>query len=198
MAPSGMRLSRSALSAVTAARYTGLPHDPRNRKADDRMSRSLNKVMLIGNVGSDPEIKTTGSGTRFAKLSLATNRTFSDRSGQQQEKTEWHRLTFWDKMAELVEKYVKKGDRLYIEGRLEYSTTKDDNNQERYWTDIIVREMVMLGGGPGGEGGAGGGGGYRRQPPGGGGGGSGAGGGGRQGSQQSGPNPFDDDDDLPF
>jgi single-strand DNA-binding protein len=110
------------------------------------MSRSLNKVMLIGNVGAEPEIKTTGSGTRFAKVSLATNRTFNDRSGQQQEKTEWHRLTFWDRLAEIVERYVKKGDRLYIEGRIEYSTT-EDNGVTRYWTDIVVRDMVMLGSG---------------------------------------------------
>lgn len=149
------------------------------------MSRSLNKVMLIGNVGSEPEMRTTGSGTKFAKVSLATNRTFSDRSGQQQEKTEWHRLTFWDRLAELVEQYVHKGDRLYIEGRLEYSQTQDDQGQPRYWTDIIVREMVMLGQ----VGGGGGGGGFddqraprRRQPAGG-----------------PPPAPFDsDDDDLPF
>ncbi|HSJ14482.1 MAG TPA: single-stranded DNA-binding protein, partial [Longimicrobiales bacterium] len=63
------------------------------------MSRSLNKVMLIGNIGAEPEIKTTGAGTRFAKVSLATNRTWNDRSGQRQEKTEWHRLTFWDRLA---------------------------------------------------------------------------------------------------
>src|SRR5688572_23057976 len=118
------------------------------------MSRSLNKVMLIGNVGSDPEIRTTGGGTKMAKVSLATNRTFTDRSGQQQEKTDWHRLTFWEKMAELVEQYVKKGDRLYVEGRLEYSTTEDDKGNQRYWTDIIVREMVMLSG-SGGSSGAG-------------------------------------------
>ncbi|MEN8376417.1 MAG: single-stranded DNA-binding protein [Gemmatimonadota bacterium] len=114
------------------------------------MSRSLNKVMLIGNVGAEPEIRTTGSGTRLAKISLATNRAFSDRSGQQQEKTEWHRLTFWDRLAEIVERYVKKGDRLYVEGRIEYSTT-EDNGVTRYWTDIVVRDMVMLGSGPGGE-----------------------------------------------
>jgi single-strand DNA-binding protein len=166
------------------------------------MSRSLNKVMLIGNVGNDPDVRTTAGGTRFAKLSLATNRTFKDRNGQQQEKTEWHRLTFWDKMAEVIERFVKKGDRLYVEGRLEYSTTKDDNGQERYWTDI-VNEMVMLsgGGGEAGGGGGAGGGGFRRQQAGGGmgGGGSqrGGGGGGGQQQQQS-PNPFDDDDDLPF
>jgi single-strand DNA-binding protein len=154
------------------------------------MSRSLNKVMLIGNVGAEPEIKTTGSGTKFAKVSLATNRTFSDRSGQQQEKTEWHRLTFWDKLADLVEQYVKKGDRLYVEGRIDYSQTEDDKGNQRFWTDIVVREMVMLGSsGPGG----GGGGGYessgqsRRRPP------------AAPGATPSGPSPFDsDDDDLPF
>lgn len=154
------------------------------------MSRSLNKVMLIGNVGAEPEIKTTGGGTKFAKVSLATNRTFSDRTGQQQEKTEWHRLTFWDKLADLVDQYVKKGDRLYIEGRIEYSQTEDDKGNQRYWTDIVVREMVMLGGS--GPGGGGPGGGYdaaparRRQPaPG--------------GTGPSGPSPFEaDDDDLPF
>lgn len=152
------------------------------------MSRSLNKVMLIGNVGAEPEIKTTGGGTKFAKVSLATNRTFSDRTGQQQEKTEWHRLTFWDKLAELVEQYVKKGDRLYVEGRIEYSQTEDDKGNQRFWTDIIVREMVMLGGsGPAGGGGYDAAAGRRRQPA--------AGGAGPSG----GPSPFDaDDDDLPF
>ncbi len=118
------------------------------------MSRSLNKVMLIGNVGAEPEIRQTGSGTKLAKVSLATNRTFTDRSGQQQEKTEWHRLTFWDRLADLVEQYVHKGDRLYVEGRIEYSQTEDDQGQPRYWTDIVVREMVMLGGAGAGAGGA--------------------------------------------
>ena len=109
------------------------------------MSRSLNKVMLIGNLGSDPEIRATPSGTRLAKVSLATNRSFQDRSGQQQEKTEWHRLTFFGRLVDIVEQYVKKGDRLYVEGRLEYSQTQDDQGNVRYWTDIVVTEMVMLG-----------------------------------------------------
>ncbi|HLU25134.1 MAG TPA: single-stranded DNA-binding protein [Longimicrobiales bacterium] len=109
------------------------------------MSRSLNKVMLIGNVGAEPEVKMTPSGTKVAKVSLATNRTFTDRSGQQQEKTEWHRLTFWDRLADIVEQYVHKGDRLYVEGRIEYSQTEDEHGNPRYWTDIVVREMVMLG-----------------------------------------------------
>ncbi len=116
------------------------------------MSRSLNKVMLIGNVGSDPEIRATSSGARVAKVSLATNRSFQDRSGQQQEKTEWHRLTFFGRLADIVEQYVKKGDRLYAEGRLEYSQTQDDKGNTRYWTDIVIHEMVMLGSG-GSEGG---------------------------------------------
>ena len=123
------------------------------------MSRSLNKVMLIGNVGSDPEIRATSSGSRVAKVSLATNRQFQDRSGQNQERTEWHRLTFFGRLADIVEQYVKKGDRLYAEGRLEYSQTQDENGGTRYWTDIVVNEMVMLGAGgaTGGDFGGGGG-----------------------------------------
>jgi single-strand DNA-binding protein len=155
------------------------------------MSRSLNKVMLIGNVGSEPEIRTTGGGTKLAKVSLATNRTWNDRNGQRQEKTEWHRLTFWDKLADLVEQYVKKGDRLYVEGRIEYSTTEDDKGNQRFFTDINVQEMVLLGGGGPGGGGSGAGGGFdqsqrRRQPA-------------QSSGSGSGPSPFDsDDDDLPF
>jgi single-strand DNA-binding protein len=149
------------------------------------MSRSLNKVMLIGNVGAEPEIRTVGSGTKIAKVSLATNRTFNDRSGQQQEKTEWHRLTFWERLADLVEQYVHKGDRLYVEGRIEYSQTEDDKGQPRYWTDIVVREMVMLGSGPGGSGGGPS---YDTSPaP------------RRRQAAAPSPSPFDaDDDDLPF
>lgn len=115
------------------------------------MSRSVNKVTLVGNVGNEPEVRTTGSGTKLAKVSLATNRTFNDRSGQRQEKTEWHRLTFWDRLADIVEQYVHKGDRLYVEGRIEYSQTEDEHGHQRYFTDIIVQDLVMLGqSGPGG------------------------------------------------
>src|SRR5688500_8873976 len=121
------------------------------------MARSLNKVMLIGNVGNEPEIRTTGGGKRVAKFSVATNRSFTDRNGQQQEKTEWHRCTAWDRIAEIIEQYVHKGDRIYIEGSIEYSQTDDESGKPRYWTDIIVREMVMLSGGGGGGGGMGGG-----------------------------------------
>ena len=109
------------------------------------MSRSLNKVMLIGHVGNDPEIRATAAGSRVAKLSLATNSTWSDRSGEQQEKTEWHRLTVFGRLVDVVEQYVKKGERLFVEGRLEYSQTQDEQGGTRYWTAIIVNEMVMLG-----------------------------------------------------
>lgn len=158
------------------------------------MSRSLNKVMLIGNVGSDPEIRATGSGARVAKVSLATNRTFQDRTGQQQERTEWHRLTFFGRLADIVEQYVKKGDRLYTEGRIEYSQTQDDQGNTRYWTDIVVNEMVMLGSsGPDAGGGYGGGsGGF-------GGGGTSGGNTGGGGSSGSAGRPLSEpDDDLPF
>src|SRR5690606_13740613 len=104
-------------------------------------------------------------------------------SGQRQEKTEWHRLTFWDRLADIVEQYVHKGDRLYVEGRIEYSQTEDDQGGTRDWTDIIVREMVLLGQGGGGgdfDGDRGARSAPRRQPA-------------------PAPTPFDDeDDDLPF
>jgi single-strand DNA-binding protein len=120
------------------------------------MSRSLNKVMLIGNVGNDPEIRATSSGARVAKVSVATNRSWTDRnSGQKSEKTEWHRLTFFGRLVDVVEQWVKKGDRLYVEGRIEYSQTEGDGGP-KYWTDIVVTEMVMLGS----TSGSGGGGGY--------------------------------------
>jgi single-strand DNA-binding protein len=114
------------------------------------MSRSLNKVMLIGNVGNDPEIRATNSGARVGKMSLATNRSWTDRAGEKAEKTEWHRLTFFGRLVDIVEQYVKKGDRLYVEGRVEYSQTESDSGP-KYWTDIVVTEMVMLGSSGGGS-----------------------------------------------
>ena len=109
------------------------------------MARSLNKATLIGNVGGDPDVRTTASGSRVAKLSLATSRSFQDRAGQQQERTQWHRLTFFGRLVDVVEQWVKKGDRLYVEGRIDYSQTQDEHGNARYWTDIIVQEMIMLG-----------------------------------------------------
>ena len=106
------------------------------------MSRSLNKIMLIGNVGNDPDVRTTSSGTPIANMSLATTRKWKDGSGEPKEKTEWHRLTVWGKLVDVVERYVKKGDRLYVEGRIEYS---ESDGQKKYWTNVNVFEMVMLG-----------------------------------------------------
>jgi single-strand DNA-binding protein len=118
------------------------------------MSRSLNKVTLIGNLGNDPEVRSTTGGNRVATFSLATSRSWNDAGGQKQEKTEWHRCVVWNtkssQLADIVEKYVKKGDKLYVEGRIEYRQWQDKENQTRYSTEINVRELIMLGGGAGG------------------------------------------------
>lgn len=112
------------------------------------MSRSLNKATLIGNVGNDPEVRTTTGGSRVAQVSLATTRTWNGSNGERQEKTEWHRLVLWNtkgaNLADVVERYVKKGDRLYVEGRIEYRQWQDREGQTRYTTEINVREMIML------------------------------------------------------
>lgn len=124
------------------------------------MSRSLNKVMLIGNVGNDPEVRATPNGARVAQFNLATTRTWNGPGGDKQEKTEWHRCVLWNGrasgggLADVVERYVRKGDRLYIEGSIEYRQWQDREGQTRYTTEIKVREMIMLGS----RGGAGGGG----------------------------------------
>jgi single-strand DNA-binding protein len=120
------------------------------------MSRSLNKVTLIGNLGNDPEVRSTTNGNRVATFSLATSRSWNDASGTKQEKTEWHRCVVWNtkssQLADIVEKYVKKGDKIYVEGRIEYRQWQDKENQTRYSTEINVRELIMLGGGAGGGG----------------------------------------------
>ncbi len=114
------------------------------------MSRSLNKVTLIGNLGSDPEIRSTPGGGRVAQFSLATSRTWNDQNGGKQEKTEWHRCVVWNskgsQLADIVEKYVKKGEKLYVEGRIEYRQWQDKDGQTRYSTEINVRELLLLGG----------------------------------------------------
>jgi single-strand DNA-binding protein len=115
------------------------------------VSRSLNKVTLIGNLGNDPEVRSTTGGNRVATFSLATSRTWNDQSGSKQEKTEWHRCVVWNtkgsQLADIVERYVKKGDKLYVEGRIEYRQWQDKDGQTRYSTEINVRELIMLGGG---------------------------------------------------
>jgi single-strand DNA-binding protein len=120
------------------------------------MSRSLNKVTLIGNLGNDPEVRSTTGGNRVATFSLATSRAWTDAAGAKQEKTEWHRCVVWNtknsQLADIVEKYVHKGDKIYVEGRIEYRQWQDKENQTRYTTEINVRELIMLGGGSGGGG----------------------------------------------
>ena len=120
------------------------------------MSRSLNKVTLIGNLGNDPEVRSTTGGNRVATFSLATSRTWNDAAGAKQEKTEWHRCVVWNtkgsQLADIVEKYVKKGDKLYVEGRIEYRQWQDKEGQTRYSTEINVRELIMIGGKGGGGG----------------------------------------------
>ena len=119
------------------------------------MSRSLNKAMVIGNLGSDPEVRSTSSGTRVATLSVATSRRWTGRDGEDQERTEWHRIVAWDKLAEICERYLSKGDRVYIEGRIEYRQWEGQDGQTRYTTEIRAREMIMLGGRGDGAGAAG-------------------------------------------
>ena len=112
------------------------------------MSRSLNKVTLIGNLGADPEVRSTPGGNRVATLSLATSRQWNSPSGEKQEKTEWHRCVVWNSkvstLADIVERYVKKGDKVYVEGRIEYRQWQDKEGQTRYSTEINVRELIML------------------------------------------------------
>ena len=159
------------------------------------MARGINKVILVGNLGNDPETKYTQGGMAVTKISLATTNVRKDRDGNNQEKTEWHRVTFFGKLGEIAGEYLRKGSQCYVEGRITYSEHTGDDGQKRYYTDIIADEMQMLGGR--GEGGGGGGGGsYERSP--------------RPQRQESAPRqqsapsrqapPVDDfsDDDIPF
>jgi single-strand DNA-binding protein len=166
---------------------------------------SVNKVILIGNLGADPELKYTPSNRPLCNLSLATNEVFKDKSGARQERTEWHRVTVWGEQAETCSKYLAKGRSVYVEGRLQTRSWDDKEGKKRYSTDIVADRVVFLGGGggPGAGAGAGpsgeGGGGARR---------GGGGGGGRGGwpeeqmggppepSEPGGPGPGDDD--IPF
>jgi single-strand DNA-binding protein len=107
------------------------------------MSRSINKIILVGNVGRDPDIQVTQAGTKVAHLSLATSRRIP-RNGAVEERTDWHRLTVWDRLAELVEDYVRKGDRLYVEGRMEYDSFEREGVTVPT-AEVQVRELVMLG-----------------------------------------------------
>jgi single-strand DNA-binding protein len=126
---------------------------------------SVNKVILIGNCGRDPEMRYTASGTATCNVSIATSSRRKDRtSGETVEDTQWHRVTFYERLAEIAGEYLKKGRPVYIEGRLKYGKYTDKDGVERNTVDIIAEQMQLLGGreGMGGEGGGGGGGGYSR------------------------------------
>ena len=156
------------------------------------MSGSINKVTLVGNLGRDPEIRSMGSGDKVANITVATSETWKDKNtGERKEKTEWHRVVIFGKLADIAEKYLRKGSKVYIEGQLQTRKWQDQSGADKYSTEVVLRgfngTMVMLDGrsGGGGEGGGGGGsggdwaggsdgyggGGYDNGPSGGGGGG---------------------------
>lgn len=111
------------------------------------MAKSLNKVMLIGNLGKDPEVKYTPSGTPVAKLTLATNERFKDKDGQWADRTEWHNIVLWQRLAEIAGEYLKKGSKVYIEGRLQTRSWDDkQTNQKRYMTEVVASDLLLLGG----------------------------------------------------
>ncbi len=183
------------------------------------MARGINKVILVGNLGNDPDTKYTQAGMAITRISLATTSVRKDKDGNQQERTEWHRVVFFGKLGEIAGEYLRKGSSVYVEGELRYDKYTGQDGVEKYTTDIVANEMQMLGGR--GEGGGGGGmggdrpqrqqaprqqqgggqGGYGNQDQGGG----GYGGGQRQQQRQAPPQqqsapPMDDfaDDDIPF
>jgi single-strand DNA-binding protein len=111
------------------------------------MSRGVNKVILIGHLGSDPEIRYTASGTAIAKFRVATNEGYTDKNGARQDHTEWHWVTAWGKLAEICNQYLSKGKQVFVEGRLRTSSYEKDGIK-RYTTEIVARDMQMLGSGP--------------------------------------------------
>jgi single-strand DNA-binding protein len=109
------------------------------------MPKSVNKVILIGNLGKDPEIKYTPSGVPVAKFSLATNERYKDKSGEWQDRTEWHNIVAWQRLAEIVGDYVKKGSKIYVEGRLQTSSWEDkQSGEKKYRTEVIAQDLVLL------------------------------------------------------
>ncbi len=128
---------------------------------------AINKVILVGNLGKDPEVRYTPNGNAICNVSVATTRTWKDKnSGDKQEETEWHRVVFYDRLAEIAGEYLKKGRSVYVEGRLKTRKWQNKEGQDVYTTEIIATEMQMLGGRDGGGGGGaegGGGGGYNRE-----------------------------------
>jgi single-strand DNA-binding protein len=162
------------------------------------MARGVNKVIIVGNLGGDPETRYMPSGSAVTNFTVATNESWKDKqTGEQKERTEWHKVAMFNRLAEIAAEYLRKGSQVYIEGKLRTRKWQGQDGQDRYTTEIIADEMQMLGG----RGGAGGGGSF------GGGGQQGGGqqGGGQQGGGQQGggnappqPGPDDFDDDIPF
>jgi single-strand DNA-binding protein len=166
---------------------------------------SVNKVILVGNLGRDPETRYAPSGGAICNVSIATTRNWKDRAtGEKREETEWHRVVFYDRLAEIAGEYLKKGRPVYVEGRLKTRKWQDKEGHDKYTTEIIAEEMQLLGsreGGGGGAGGFGDEGGYSREPAAGGAAGGGGGAGGKAAARRpaSAPADFDNmDDDIPF
>jgi single-strand DNA-binding protein len=114
------------------------------------MAIGVNKVILVGNLGTDPEVRYTSGGAAIANVSLATTDSWQDKqSGEKQERTEWHRVVFFNRLAEIAGEYLRKGSQVYIEGRLQTRKWKDQSGQDRYTTEIVANEMQMIGGGRG-------------------------------------------------
>jgi single-strand DNA-binding protein len=155
------------------------------------MARGVNKVILVGNLGKDPEMKYTASGAAIANITVATSDSWNDKqTGERVEKTEWHRIVAFQRLAEIMGEYLKKGSQVYIEGKLQTRKWQDQNGQDRYTTEVVANDMKMLGS-RGGDAGAGarpqgGGGGFRNNPP------------AQQAPAQTGTNNDFDDDDIPF
>jgi single-strand binding protein len=156
------------------------------------MARGINKVILVGNLGQDPEVRYTPAGAAVTTISVATTEAWNDKEGNKQERTEWHRVVFFSRLAEIAGEYLKKGSQVYIEGQLRTNKWQDKSGNDRYTTEIIANEMQMLGGRPGSGGGMGGGGNMPSAP--------------KNNNNQSnnnknndnGPNYDDFDDEIPF
>lgn len=109
------------------------------------MARGINKVILIGNLGNDPDVRYTAGGAAVANISVATSESWRDKeSGEQQERTEWHRVVFFGRLAEIVSEYLRKGSKVYVEGRLQTRKWQDKDGNDRYSTEIVANEMQML------------------------------------------------------
>jgi len=164
------------------------------------MARGINKVILVGNLGNDPEVRYANNGSAIANISIATTESWKDRNtGEQQERTEWHRVVMFNRLGEIAGEYLKKGSQVYIEGKLQTRKWQDQSGQDRYTTEIVANEMQMLGGRAGSDMGQGGGGGFQPRQQ------SQAPQQSQQPQQQAAPQPAaqpqpsnDFDDDIPF